>query len=117
MDAIHAERHQKRLRSEDIGGGRVRQAFRLGDKYMAAGTRMTREEILSIPFQNRDALIGRFIEVWPEDGPAKAPFAAKGPAKRIMVHIGAGRFNVFEGWQINTEPLNKEEAQELAEEE
>jgi len=109
------ERTQRRLRAERVGGGKVLHAFRMGEKYLMAGTTLTREQILSIPFANRDALIGRFIEVWPEEANVSgAPAKRAGPPKRIIVHLGAGKFNVFEGWQVNADVMTKEEAQALA---
>lgn len=100
-------RARSALRHEDIGGGKVRQGFRMGAEFVRPGTILTREQILAIPYQNRVALITRFIEVWPKE--ASPPENLR----RFMVHMGAGKFNVIEGVQLNDEPLSKEEAEEM----
>lgn len=108
------ERRQKAsLRHEDIGGGKVRRGFRMGAKYVAPGTILTAEQILSFPYANRCALIDRFIEVWPSEANLHPTPKHEGPTKLMMIHMGAGNYNVIEGWVLNEEPLSKDDAADL----
>lgn len=108
------ERRQKAaLRHEDIAGGKVRRGFRMGDKYVPPGTVLTREQILSMPYANRCALVDRFIEVWPAEATRLPTPAHEGPTQVMMIHMGGGKFNVIEGWVMNSAPLEREEAEAL----
>lgn len=109
------ERRQKAsLRHEDIAGGKVRRGFRMGDKYIPPGTVLTSEQILSMPYANRCALIDRFIEVWPAEAQRPAvPPVHEGPTKVMMIHMGGGKFNVIEGWVMNEAPIERHEAEDL----
>jgi hypothetical protein len=105
-------RHEKAsLRHEDIGGGKVKQAFRSGATLYRPGMLLTAEQIMAWPYPNRCALIDRFIEVWPKE--ARLSPILEGEISHFVVHIGAGRFNVIKGVVLNDEPLDKEQAKEL----
>ncbi len=105
------------LRTQDIGGGIVRRAFktRRGDELvqLTNGTRLTAEEIQAMPASNRNALIDkRYIEVYPKD-PDPAPAKAAKGAKRFIVSHGFGRYSVVEGRALNSDHLSKEEAEAM----
>lgn len=88
-----------------IGGGVVQRRFKIGDRPVFVGTRLSRGEILAI--RNRRTLIGGgAISVYP---PAIAE-----PGERHIVHNGGGRYDVIEGRKLNSGPLSKDEAEDLA---
>jgi hypothetical protein len=108
-----------------IGGGRVVRGFRWGTEFMRAGTEVTREQLLKMPQQNRNALIEKgYITVWPVHNvtPMDAPLTtgktgAAALAEGVEKHVissGYGRYNVIEGRKLNDRPLSKEEAYGLA---
>lgn len=95
---------------DQIGGGEVRAAFRMGTRYLFAGTRLTAEEVISINRPNRAALIDKgMLAVWPKGGDEPI---FKG--KRYAIHYGGGAYDVIEGRKLNDKPLTREEAQEMA---
>ena len=117
MPAGFERRQKATLRHEDISGGRVRQSFRNGGRLMRPGEAMTREEIMSIPYANRVALIDRFIEVWPNAAVKQAPAPAfEGETELFIIHVGGGHYHVIEGVKRNEKPLLKHEADDLVKE-
>lgn len=97
------------LRDEQIGGGVVLRRFTNGANPVVVGTRLSREEILGI--KNRRTLIGSdAISVYPR-APEAEPTA---PGERHIVHNGGGRYDVIEGRKLNSGPLSKDEAEDLA---
>jgi hypothetical protein len=59
---------------QDIGGARVRRVFTMkGELWpVRANTRLSSDQVLSIPLANRRALIDAgYIEVYPKSSPAK----------------------------------------------
>ncbi len=100
-----------RLKENDIGGGIVRTAFRMGARYLIANTKLTAQEVMSINPANRMSLIDKgYLAVWPKIDAAPA---AKG--ERFTVHTGGGRYDVIEGRRLNEDSLSKEEAHALSE--
>jgi hypothetical protein len=98
------------LKKDDIGGGVVRTAFRMGGTYMMVGTKLSADEVMSINPPNRMALIDKgYIAVWPKSGDVPV---IKG--KRYAIHIGGGGYDVIEGRKLNNKPLSRDEARELA---
>lgn len=96
------------LAREDIGGGVVRRTFKYGDRTVTSGTKLTRGEILVLPYRNLNALVEkRFIEVYPriEDYQAES--------KRIVASKGFGKYDVIEGRVIG-EGMSKDAAEALA---
>lgn len=95
------------LHDDEIGGAYVRRPFTRGEDHLYGGQLLSGDEVRAIRQANRKALIDAgFIEVFPR-GPVEMA------GDRAMVHIGAGRYDVFAG-KVNTEPLTKEEAEDLA---
>lgn len=102
-------------RGFEIGGGKVKRGFNANGKFLRANTELTAAQIMGWPVANRNALIDKkYIEVWPK-GSATTPLGSVGPeAERHIVPLGAGRYNVVEGVQLNKAPLKKTEAMALA---
>lgn len=94
------------ITEENIGGAYVRRTFTNNGRQMKRGDpALTREEVLSIPRSNRVALIeGVFIEVYP---------MAPGGSERFMINVGNNEYNVIEGRVVNTDPLQRKEAEKL----
>lgn len=124
------------IHPSNIGGGRVVRSFRCGlidpDRPLLAGRTLTREQILAMPTQNRNALIEKnFMLVWPpstgapaSQSPAAVPStssqgvavssAGAEPSRRFVRPRGFGKYDVIEGVQLNDKALSKEEAYPLA---
>lgn len=97
-----------RIADQDLGGGRVRHVFTMGGKSLKAGVELTRDEVLSIREANRNALMDAgYLEVWP------APKAVVADMPRHIVHRGGGAYDIIAGVKLNSEPLTKDEAEEL----
>lgn len=81
-------------REQDIGGAVVRRHFTRGGETMSPGTPMTRDEVLSIPTNNRQSLIdtGKLQIVPP--GTSLAPAE---PKQRFVINRGPGKWTVIEG--------------------
>lgn len=95
------------LRDGEIGGGVVRRRFTMNGESVVPGTKLSREEILAMPINNRNALIrNKNLDVYP---PAAIPVGV-----RHVVHIGSGRFDVIVGVKLNDRALTREEADALA---
>ncbi len=95
-------------KADQIGGGVVRRAFRMGERYLLAGTKLTADEVMSINRPNRAAMIDNgMLAVWPPSGDARG--------KRYAIHTGGGGYDVIEGRKLNDKPLTREEAKALAE--
>lgn len=91
--------------NQKIGGGFVRLAFNDGIKRLPPGTQLSVEQIEA--FANGRRLIRTgYIETYPPRPPSET--------ERRIVHIGAGRYDVFEGVKLNDDPLTKDEAEALA---
>ena len=95
---------------DEIAGGKVQQAFRMGDKYLMRGTVLSREQICRIPTQNRNALIDKgYIHVQ-----LKGMETAEAGGERFVMSLGFGRFDVIEGRKLNEAHLSREAAYALA---
>jgi hypothetical protein len=93
----------------EIGGGVVRRRFTMNGESVAPGTKLTRDQILAMPINNRRALVrNKNIDVFPP-----APIVA-GPGVRHVVHNGGGRFDVIVGVKLNDRALTREEAEAIA---
>ena len=91
------------IKDSDIGGGKVLRAFTMGGETLKNGTHLSRDQILAMPYNNRQALIdGGRLAVYP---PA--------PDARFIHHEGFGKFHVVEGRRITDEPVTKEEAERI----
>jgi hypothetical protein len=97
---------------KDIGGARVRRTFatfKAGQEFRyKAGDMLTAEQVLAIPIANRRALSdSSFIEVFPKH-------SSSPDAERFIVASDVkNKFNVYEGIQVNDEPLTHEQAKAL----
>lgn len=114
MGIPHA--HKPASEIEAAGGAYVRRRFEMGTRELITGDTLTAEEVRSIPTANLRALIntGR-LELWPAaPGADYAPPARlAGDIKRFAVHVGSGRYHVFEGVQLTDNHIPKEEAEAL----
>jgi hypothetical protein len=93
---------------EDIGGAFVRRTIWKGAEISyKPGTTIPGDAVRGFGHKNLHAMIDSGqIQVWP-----KPPVEMSGD--RAIVHIGGGRYDVFVG-KLNSEPLTKDEAEELA---
>jgi hypothetical protein len=107
------------LPDADIGGAFVRRGFTRftkdspGGQYLKAGTKLTADEVRSIPMTNRRALaVSGALDIYPV-----APGQAAPPEDldRFVIHAGGGRYDVVLGKKLNDAPLTKQEAEALAE--
>lgn len=97
----------------DIGGARVRRAFRRGDDTLRGGHMLSAAEVVAIAPANRRALIeAGFLEVYPR-GPVES-LGVGSDAEQHIVHLGGGKYDVIKGVKLNEAPLTKDEAEELA---
>jgi hypothetical protein len=88
-----------------IAGGIVQRAFTSGTDYYRSGQRISGEALRSMPTQNMRALVeNRFIELFPTDN----------NAERFIVPAGKGQFHVIAGHKLNSAPLSREDAEDLA---
>ena len=92
----------------DVGGAKVVRPFLRNGERLAAGHQMSADEFLAIPFANRRALVdSNYVVV--------SPKAISLPdAQKYIVHRGGGHFDVIAGQKLNTQPLSKDEAEDLA---
>lgn len=99
------------LKERDIGGAYVRRLFTRGKETLTAGRNLSREEVLAIPPVNRRALIDQGkLELYP-----LAPRLEDGAAVKVIAPgEKKGTYNVIAGRIINTAPLTRDEAEELA---
>ncbi len=94
------------VRDENIGGAFVRRTFTMVGGPVPVGKQLSRAEVLAIPSLNRQALIdGGKLDIYPP---------AAGAHERHVVSAGFGKFHVYEGRRVNTDPLSKEQAEALA---
>ena len=104
------------LPDDAIGGAIVRRGFTrfttAGAQYLKAGTRLTADEVRSIPMVNRRALaVSGALDIYPV-----APVnAMPEDCERFVIHSGGGRYDVVAGRKLNDAPLTKQEAEALAE--
>lgn len=97
----------------EIGGGRVRRPFTKGGEKLLAGHEMTAEEIYAIPITNRRVLIEKgFLQVWPCSEVGRKP-RLPANAKRHIVPLGFGRYDVVEGVKLNDGPIDAAEVERL----
>lgn len=103
------------MQDHQIGGSFVKRRFNFGDKIMTAGQRLSREELLTIPKPNRDALSrGGFLEHFPlADGTGSAADVAA-PGEIFIAVLGKGEYAVVRGTRLNPKPMTREEADALA---
>lgn len=74
------------------------------------GETLTRAELSTFNLSNLIALVKQEkLRVWPM-APGASP---QGPAERIAVHRGSGKYDVIEGVKLNDEPLSRAEAEAL----
>ena len=107
---------------DNIGGGRVARAFNLGSRRLLAGTVLSRDEILSMAYLNRNALIEKgLLVIWPpqsgQGSTAAGAALAAGTAtsgERFVVPLGFGRYDVVQGRKLNDGPIGREDAYNLA---
>lgn len=94
---------------QDIGGAIVRRPFQFGDRHLMPGARLTAEEVASIPYANRSALIDKkMMETFP-----KSESTPKGDVKRFLISAGFGRYHVVEGVQLTEAALPKKDAEKM----
>lgn len=97
------------VKAEDIGGAQVQRPFSMGGQRTFVGQELSREQVLSMPANNRNAMIDSGMIV------IRPPKAAAEPAERFVVSRGFGKFDVIEGVKVNDRSLTKEEAEALVE--
>lgn len=112
------------LTNENIGGAYVRRGFTRftkesgpGGQYLKAGTKLTADEVRSIPMVNRRALaVSGALDIYPvaPSTSAQGGGAAPEDLDRYVIHRGRGDYDVIEGRKLNAEALNKEQAEKLA---
>jgi hypothetical protein len=94
---------------DGAGGAYVRRPFDFGERKLAAGDTLTRNELATIPHANLRALVNTGkLELWPE-----AP-ESMFIAQKFTVPAGRGKYHVIEGRKITVKPISKEEAQAIA---
>lgn len=105
---------------DNIGGGKIIRAFRTAAGMQMAGTILSREQIIAMAHQNRNALIEKgFLAVWDKAagtvvGAATMPAPVAEGAERFICSLGFGRYDVVHGVKLNAAPVNREQAHELA---
>lgn len=93
----------------EIGGGTVRRRFTSGGVALMKGHQLTGDQLRAMPANNAQALIGAgFIEVWPKSA------ANREGMKRFVISRGPGKYDVVEGYVLNSEHLSKDDAVALA---
>lgn len=103
------------LHPDHIAGGRVVRTFRCGERQVFAGNMLSRDELLRMPAQNRNALIEKgFITIWPKEAETAGLSVGTVGGTRHVCALGFGRYDVVEGTKVNEAPLNREEAYALA---
>jgi hypothetical protein len=100
------------LRDEDIGGAFVRRGFNRGGNHLKAGTKLTADEVRSIPMVNRRALaVSGALDVYPV---TPQTVAVPADLARFVIHRGAGMYDVIEGRKLTDEPIARAEAEAMA---
>jgi hypothetical protein len=105
------------LPDADIGGAFVRRGFTRftkdsspGGQYLKAGTKLSADEVRSIPMVNRRALsVSGALDIYPV-----APGVPAADFDRYVIHRGGGHYDVIAGRKLNDEPLTKADAEALA---
>jgi hypothetical protein len=102
-----------RLDAADVGGAVVVRRFTLNGEPCERNKRLTRDEVLSIPVRNREALVSSGII---REFPLSLIGAASPlPSERFVVRRPDLRFDVVQGFRVNDEPLHsKADAEALA---
>src|SRR5258708_3918969 len=93
------------LPDADIGGALVRRGFTRftksgtpGGQYLKAGTRLSADEVRSIPMVNRRALsVSGALDIYPVAPGGAAPQ----DLDRYVIHRGRGDYDVIEGRKLN----------------
>ena len=115
--ALRSESMPLRLSLDQIGGGVVVRPFRRGTEFVRVGTNVTPEELMSMTAANRNALLDKFIRVYPKppSGVAsRSDGVGRGRAERHIVPLGFGHYHVVEGVQLTQKPVTRQEAYSLA---
>lgn len=102
------------LPDADIGGAFVRRGFTRftadGGAWLKAGTKLTADEVRSIPMVNRRALsVSGALDIYPV-----GPVAQVEDFDRYVIHRGGGHYDVIAGRKLNDEPMTKADAEALA---
>jgi len=103
------------VRIDDITDGMVSKPFKTDDgsgnlKTLMPGTRLSHEQIRKIPIGNRAALFDKgFITA-----NLKRISDTTSGSDRFVVPLGFGHYDVVEGRKLNTSPVDREKARELA---
>lgn len=94
-----------------ITGALVRRAYSQGGETIPAGTRLSVDEFEAINASVRRLWVrdGNLLPIYTPDESVPRPLGT-----RHVIHRGAGRYDVVQGVQINTDPLSREEAEALA---
>ena len=94
---------------ENIGGAIVRRRYSSGGQSVLPGTKLTREQLLTMPLRNLEALAGaNFLDIFPltVNDSSAAPLH--------VIHRGSGRYDVIQGHVLNAEALTREQAESMA---
>lgn len=99
------------IREADIGGAEVKRHFNgAAGKQFSPRDRLTREDVLAIPVNNRVALIDNgYIVVFPPDDAAHAA-AEQMHGDVFFISRGFGKYDMIRGKKLNSEPLSQEQA-------
>lgn len=97
-------------RLKEYGGAIVNRRFTMGERQLERNTRLTAEEVASIPRANLHSLINRgYLHPFP---PATEE-AALPKGERFLVRRADLKYDVVQGVRVNPEPLTKAEAEVL----
>lgn len=92
------------VKEQNIGGALVLRGFTTGGTYMRPGTKLERDQLLTMHVNNRQSLIDNgFIDIYP-------------PLHGIDLHMvsrGFGKYDVYQGIKLNIDPLTREQAEAL----
>jgi hypothetical protein len=103
-----------RLDVVDVAGGMVLRPFTRGTERLPRGYKLSREEVLSIPANTREALISsQALREY-----ARAPGEVPSGGQRFVVRNASDPklYDVVVGARLNTEPLTRDKAEALARE-
>ena len=93
----------------EIGGGFVTRGFTRNGERLRVGTELDADAIKSLG--NAKALVrAGFLKIYPPKGADAEPEGVT----RHIVHNGGGRYDVIAGVRLNSAPMTKDAAEELA---
>lgn len=93
-----------------IGGAKVQRGFQRGSEWVKPGTDISRNELLSMPRGNLQAMVdGGRIQLYPP-----TPAMLGGVGELHMISRGFGKYDIIEGRVLNEEPYTSKEAAETA---